>query len=83
MNKRKTIFANKMHRELFSLVFFASFVPTLITVISLYYLIFYITTDQVGIPEAIAYNIIPAAQKVIVVLSIAMPIAIIIMLISI
>ena len=75
-NRGKVFFANQMHRNLFFLVFFASLVPTIITAIFLFYLIFNITADQVGIPEAIAYNIIPAAHRVVGVLSILTPVII-------
>ena len=75
-NRGKVFFANQMHRNLFFLVFFASLVPTIVTAIFLFYLIFNITADQVGIPESIAYNIIPAAQRVIGALSVATPLII-------
>lgn len=75
-DRRKTIFANKLHRETFLLVFLAALVPTLLATISLYYLIFGVTAMQLGIPEAIAYNIIPAAQKVTMILVTIAPIII-------
>ncbi len=70
----RRFFANKMHREMFFIVFLASLVPTVMTVIGLFYLIFDITAEQVGIPEVIAYNIVPAAQRVTSILLIVMPI---------
>lgn len=80
-NRRRQFFANKMHRELFLLIFFAAVLPAGIVTVLLYYLIFGITADQVAIPEAIAYNIIPAAKRVIVILSFAVPISIMALLI--
>ena len=80
-NKRgRRLFANKLHQDLFFLVFFAAVVPCLITAISLFYLFFNITADQIGIPEAIAYNVVPAARRVINILSIVLPIVVIIIL---
>ena len=75
-NKRKKLFANKMHRDIFLLVFWVSLLPAIIVTICLYYLIFSVTASQFAIPEAIAYNIIPAAKKVTLILLVAAPISI-------
>ena len=75
-NKRKKGFANKLHREIFLLVFLAAFLPAGIVAISLYYLIFGVTAEQFGIPEIIAYNIIPASRKVTAILLLATPVSI-------
>ena len=63
-NKRYRTFANKLHREIFLTVLAAALLPCLVVTIALYYLIFNVMSGQLGIPEAIAYNIIPAARKV-------------------
>ena len=76
MNKRKKFFANKIHEELFILVSIAALAPATIATICLYYLIFNITAQQIGIPEAIAYNIIPASKKVIAILLFTTPLVI-------
>ena len=81
-NKRKKFFANKLHKEIFFVVFFASILPATIVTVLLYYLIFGIVANQLGIPEAIAYNIIPAARKVTTILAVAVPVSILIILIS-
>ncbi len=81
-NRRKQLFANKIHKQIFILVTLAALVPTVIVTICLYYLIFGITAMQLGIPEAIAYNILPAAEKVLSILLIAAPIAIAVILIT-
>ncbi len=85
MNKHfqrgKQFFANQMHREIFWLFFLALFIPTVITTVSLFYLIFNITAQELGIPEAIAANILPAAQKVTVILLVALPVTTVIILI--
>lgn len=80
-NRRKNFFANKLHRNIFLLVFLAALLPAIIVAVSLYFLIFGITANEFGIPEAIAYNIIPAAQKVAFILLFAAPISILIVLI--
>src|SRR5690349_14955008 len=72
-NYRKSFFANPMHREIFYVVLGAALIPMLITAIGLFYLIFNITAEQIGIPEAVAYNVIPAAQKVTTILLIVTP----------
>ena len=79
--KRKKLFANKMHRDIFLLILLASLLPAIIVAICLYYLIFSVTASQFAIPEAIAYNIIPAAKKVTFILLVAAPISILVMLI--
>jgi len=81
-NRRKRmVFANKMQKEIFLLIFLAALLPAAIAVIFLYYLIFSITAGQLAIPEAIAYNIIPAAKKVITILFFIIPFCISVILI--
>ncbi len=72
-NLRKRMFANQMHKEIFSLVFSAAIIPTVIVAVSLYYFIFYVTAEQIGIPETIAYHIVPAANKVTKMLLLVIP----------
>ncbi|MFH1655049.1 MAG: hypothetical protein ABH954_00350 [Candidatus Omnitrophota bacterium] len=72
-NQRRWFFSNKLHREMFFIFVCAAAIPTLVTTVSLFYLIFSITASQFAIPEAIIYNIIPAAQKVLTILFIALP----------
>ena len=78
--RKKFVFANKMHRDLFLMFFLAAFVPSTLITVSLYYLIFSITSTQVGIPEAIAYNILPASRKVFNILLFTAPLSILIIL---
>jgi hypothetical protein len=80
-NKRRRFFANKMHKDIFTLVFFAALLPAAIVMVCLYYLIFNITAEQIAIPEAIAYNLIPAAKRVILILLFLTPISILTILI--
>lgn len=78
---RRQFFANKIHRELFLLFFCVSVVPVLIATVILSYLIFGIMAEQMLFPEAIAYNIFPAAKKVLLILFVALPILIALLLI--
>jgi hypothetical protein len=79
-NRRKKFFANKLHLEIFLIVFLSSVLPATIVAIVLYYLIFGITADQLAIPEIIAYNVLPAARRVITILLFAAPASILILL---
>ena len=75
-NRRRYFFANQMHKELFWIVCGAAVIPTVITAIFLYYLIFNITTEEIGIPESIAAHVIPAAKQVSAILWVTVPIVI-------
>ncbi|HDZ77557.1 MAG TPA: methyl-accepting chemotaxis protein [Candidatus Omnitrophica bacterium] len=75
-NRRKKIFANKLHRNIFLLVFFASLLPATLVTFSVYYLIFNVLAEQFVFPEAIAYSIIPATEKVTNIILAATPISI-------
>jgi len=81
-NKRRRFYANKMHKDIFTIIFIAAVVPATIVAVCLYYLIFYITAEQIAIPEAIAYSLIPAAKKVIKIVMFAAPISVLIILMS-
>jgi sensor histidine kinase YesM len=80
-DRRKKFFANPMHRQTFMLVLMAALVPATIVTICLYYLIFGITSAEVGFPEAIAYNILPAAKRVTAILLATAPVALLVILI--
>ena len=71
---RKQFFANKFHKQLFFMGFLSAFLPTLITTVTLYYLIFSITAQEIGFPESIYSHVYPAAKKVIQILLIVFPI---------
>jgi nitrogen fixation/metabolism regulation signal transduction histidine kinase len=79
-DRRKKFFANPLHRQTFMLVFIAALIPAVVVTICLYYLIFGITSTEVGFPEAIAYNIMPAAERVTAILLITAPLALLIIL---
>ena len=80
-NRRRQFFANKFHRQVFLLFLLAALLPTALAVIALYYLIFGIAAIEAGMPETIAYTLIPAAKKVAIVLLSATPVIFIALLI--
>ncbi|MBN1405309.1 MAG: hypothetical protein JW946_02180 [Candidatus Omnitrophica bacterium] len=78
-NRRKNkIIQGPIQKKLLLLVFFAAVIPAGIITVCLYYLIFNLLAWQIGIPEAVAYNLIPVAQKVNLIIMITIPIALII-----
>ena len=80
-NKRgRRFFANSMHREIFFLVFCSALIPMFIATLGMYYLIFHITANQIGVPEVIAYHVLPAAKKVLLIIFIGTPLAIAVIL---
>ena len=81
-NQRKKTFANKLHKEIFLIIFLAAFLPAGVVAVCLYYLIFGVTAEQFAIPEVIAYNIIPASRKVTTILAVAGPITILAILLA-
>ena len=80
-NKRRKFFANKLHRETFLLFLVAALLPTCIAIVCLYYLIFGVTANEMGVPEAIASNLFPAAQKVLIILFVSIPVVVLALLI--
>lgn len=55
--------ANRFQRKILNLVFFSTIIPMIVALICIYYLIFNVVAKEIGIPEAIGYVLIPAAQK--------------------
>jgi len=80
-NKRFRTFANKLHREILLTVMAAALLPCIIVTIALYYLIYNVMSGQLGTPEAIVYNIFPAARKVNLYLILAAPFSVFVILI--
>jgi methyl-accepting chemotaxis protein len=56
-----------------SLILLSILVPTVIAGGCLYYFIFQIMAEQLGIPEAIAFNLVPVVEKINSLLLITMP----------
>ncbi len=60
--------------------FWASVIPMFIVSLLLFYLIFSVTADQMAFPEAIAYNLLPAARRVLAILAALAPLSIVLVL---
>ncbi len=75
LNKRKSKFVGTaLQAKTLLLVFVAAVIPAAIIAICLYYLIFNMLAWQLGIPESIAYNLVPVARKVNIIILVALPI---------
>ena len=62
------------------LILLAIILPTFLLAVCLYYLIFYLMAEQLGIPESIAYNITPVLNKINIILLIGLPVISILLL---
>ncbi|MDP2928633.1 MAG: HAMP domain-containing protein [Candidatus Omnitrophota bacterium] len=72
--RRKKILANRRVQLKYLVLLIVSMaVPLLFTIGCLYYLIFTIMAEQLGIPESIAYNLFPVVKKINAVLAIGLP----------
>ena len=75
-NMRKIKFINtSIQNKTLILVFIAAVLPMAIVSVCLYYLIFNMLAWQLGIPEIIAYNLVPVARKVNLIMLISLPVA--------
>ena len=72
--RRKKLIYTPVQRKLLFLIFASAVIPAGIAVAALYYLIFSLLSWQMGIPEAIAYNLLPVVKKVNLVILVAMPV---------
>ena len=61
-------------KKLLLLIFASAVIPTAIVATALYYLIFNLLAWQIGIPEAIAYNLIPVVKKINLIILVSLPI---------
>jgi len=74
-NKRKKKFlGTSFQKKLLLLIFASAIIPTAIVATALYYLIFNLLAWQIGIPEAIAYNLIPVLRKINLIILVSLPI---------
>lgn len=72
--RRKKIFANKrVQLKYLVLLVISMIIPLLFGIGCLYYLIFNIMAEQLGIPEVIAYNLFPVVNKINAILAIGIP----------
>jgi len=72
--RRKKVFANRQVQMKYLVLLIVSMaVPLLFAIGCLYYLIFTVMAEQLGIPESIAYNLFPVVKKINTVLAIGLP----------
>lgn len=72
--RRKKIFANRQVQLKYLLLLIVSMaVPLLFAISCLYYLIFTLVAEQLGIPESIAYNLFPVVKKINAMLMVGLP----------
>ena len=75
LERRKRYLVKKgLQFRYLGLIFIAIILPTLLVVGCLYYLIFSLMAEQLGIPESIAYNLFPVFKKVNLILLLGIPI---------
>lgn len=65
---------NRLERRYLRLIALSLILPALITGGCLYYAIFNLMAEQLGIPEVIAYHLLPVLRKVNLVLMVSLPI---------
>ena len=72
--RRKKILTNKrVQLKYLTLLIVSMAVPLLFAIGCLYYLIFTLVAEQLGIPESIAYNLFPVVKKINAMLAIGLP----------
>jgi hypothetical protein len=72
--RRKKIFANRQVQLKYLILLIVSMVvPLLFAIGCLYYMIFTLIAEQLGIPESIAYNLFPVVKKINEILVIGLP----------
>lgn len=74
-NRRvKKYIGTPIQKKLLILIFASSVVPTAVVAASFYYLVFSLLAEQMGIPEAIAYNLIPVLKKINFIIVVVLPV---------
>lgn len=72
--RRKKIFSNKQVQLKYLILLIVSMmIPLLFAIGCLYYLIFTVMAEQLGIPESIAYNLFPVIKKINAILAVGLP----------
>lgn len=74
IKRKKKFMGSSFQKKLLLLIFASAVIPTAIVAAALYYLIFNLLAWQMGIPEAIAYNLIPVLKKINLIILIALPV---------
>ncbi|MFH1868795.1 MAG: hypothetical protein ABH843_07475 [Candidatus Omnitrophota bacterium] len=75
--RRKKFIGTSVQNKTLMMVFAAAVIPAAIVGVCLYYFIFNLLAWQLGIPEAIAYNLVPVAKKINMVIMVVLPIALV------
>ena len=70
---------NKLERYYLRLIALSLILPTLVTGSCLYYVIFNLMAEQLGIPEVVAYHLIPVVKEVNFVLIVVLPVIFVIL----
>jgi len=73
IRRKKKFMGTSFQKKLLLLIFASAVIPTAIVSAVLYYLIFNLLAWQIGIPEAIAYNLIPVVRKINLIILISLP----------
>ena len=72
--RRRKILANRRVQFKYLILLIVSMaIPLLFAIGCLYYLIFTVMAEQLGIPESIAYNLFPVVKKINAILAIGLP----------
>ena len=74
IKRKKKFIGSSFQKKLLLLIFASAIIPTSIVTAALYYLIFNLLAWQIGIPEAIAYNLIPVVRKINLIILVSLPI---------
>jgi len=74
IKRKKKYLGTSFQKKLLLLIFASAVIPAAIVGAALYYLIFNLLAWQIGIPEAIAYNLIPVLNKINLIILISLPV---------
>jgi membrane protein implicated in regulation of membrane protease activity len=73
-NRRKKKFiGTPLQNKMLLLIFLSAVIPAGIATATLYYLIFHLLAYQIGIPEEIAYNLIPVLRQINLIIFVTLP----------
>ncbi len=76
--RRKKFIGTPFQKKILLLVFLAALIPMGIAAFCLYYLIFNLMAWQIGIPEAVACNLIPVARRVNLIILVSLPVVLLV-----
>lgn len=76
--RRRLYIGTPAQKKLLNLIFASAIIPAGIAIISLYYIIFNLLTQQMMVPETIVHNLIPVLRMVNLIILITIPITLLI-----